>query len=617
MKPASPQPPAATGTVIGFALLVAGLTFALFLPVVGHDFINFDDPEYITKNSRIAAGLTLDNIRWAFTTWHPLTWLSLLLDVNLSGTGPRGFHLTNLLLHTLNSALVLLVLHQLTGALWRSVIVAMLFAWHPVQVESVAWVAERKGLLSTCFGLLAIWAYAKGVMSEASQGVAVPASTSPWGSRFRWWALGFFVLALLSKPMLVTLPLLLLLLDFWPLGRISLSGWRDKGNPASLQRRVLEKLPFFALSVLSAGATSLFQKQAGALQTLGGYSFASRLENFFIGYAHYLGKTLWPTALATPYPRVFHWPMGWVALALVLVGGLSVGVVWWAKKRSYLFTGWFWFFSLLLPVIGLLQVGAAAVADRYAYLPMLGLFTAGVWSAHEGLKRWKLPKLAPVVIAAAVLVPCAARTRDQLRYWQNSSTLFEHAVVVSRDNWIAHQLLGVYYDELGRKEEAFQNFKRATEIKPNYAEAWNSLGIAWTERKDFAHAATCFAAAARLAPETTLFRYNLARAFGVQGRAEEAIVEYRAVLQRDPELATAHYDLGVLLAKTGRLDDAVFHLRETLRLQANQPVAHYHLGKILAAGGNKTEASTHLRAAVQLKPDFAQAREALRALEGN
>lgn len=613
MKVAAPSSPsAATGNVLGFALMVAGLTCALYSPVAGHDFINFDDPEYITKNPRIAAGLSLANIGWAFTTWHPLTWLSLLLDANLFGTGPRGFHVVNLLLHAANSALVLVVLHRLTGARWRSLIVAALFAWHPVQVETVAWVAERKGLLSTFFGLLTIWAYVRSVMGTAA---AAPAARRP--TRFYWLALGCFVLGLLSKPMLVTLPLLLLLLDFWPLRRVAGGGSRVTGNPDSMRRLVVEKIPFFALSVLSAVATSLFQKHAGVMQTLGGYSFMSRFENFWLGYAHYLEKTFWPTALATPYPRVFHWPLGLVLLALVLVVAFGAVAVLLARQKPYLFTGWFWFFGMLLPVIGLLQVGAAAVADRYAYLPMLGLFVAGVWGVQDWLRRRQLPKLAPVVLTALVLVPCAARTRDQLRYWQNSSTLFEHAVVVSRDNWIAHQLLGVHYDELGRKEEAFQNFKRATEIKPNYAEAWNSLGVAWTERKDFAQAATCFASAAQLAPETVSFRYNLARALGLQGRAPEAIAEYRTVLKLDPQIAAAHYDLGVLLAKTGEAGPAILHFQETLRLQSNQPVAHYQLGKLLAAGGKKQEAIEHLRAALKLQPNFTQAHEALRTLEGN
>ena len=613
MKVAAPSSPStATGNVLGFALMVAGLTCALYSPVAGHDFINFDDPEYITKNPHVPQGLTLANVRWAFGTWHPLTWLSLLLDVNLFGTGPRGFHVVNLLLHAANSALVLVVLHRLTGARWRSLIVAALFAWHPVQVETVAWVAERKGLLSTFFGLLAIWAYVRSVT-----GTAAAAPGARRSARFYWLALGFFVLALLSKPMLVTLPVLLLLLDFWPLRRVTSDGWRLAGNPNSIRRLVMEKIPFFALSVLSAVATSLFQQKAGVMQTLGGYSFASRFENFWLGYAHYLEKTLWPTALATPYPRVFHWPLGLVLLSLVLVVALGAVALLLAKKKPYLLTGWFWFFGMLLPVIGLLQVGAAAVADRYAYLPMLGLFVAGVWGVQDWLRRRQLPKLAPVVLTAVVLVPCAARTRDQLRYWQNPSTLFEHAVAVSRDNWIAHQLLGVYYDECGRKEEAFQNFKRATEIKPNYAEAWNSLGVAWTERKDFAQAATCFASAAQLAPETVSFRYNLARALGLQGRAPEAIAEYRTVLKLDPQIAAAHYDLGVLLAKTGEAGPAVLHFQETLRLQSNQPVAHYQLGKLLLAAGRTTEARQHLQAAVQLKPDFAQARETLRTLEGN
>lgn len=597
---ASPQ--ATSGApVLWLALLLAGLTCALYAPVSQHDFVNFDDPEYITKNPHVPLGLTLANVRWAFGTWHPVTWLSLMLDVNLFGAGPRGFHLMNLLLHAANSGLVLLVMRRMTGALWRSALVAALFAWHPVQVESVAWIAERKGVLSAFFGLLALGAYARFWEKSKVQ--------SPKAKVWYGLALGFFLLALLSKPMLVTLPCLLLLLDYWPLGRVTSDGWR-----VTWRALLIEKIPFFALSALSALATSRFQQVAGAMQTLGGYSLASRMENVFIGYAHYLGKTFWPTALATPYPRVFHWPPGWVALAVLLLAGLCGLALWFGRRKPYLVTGWFWFFGMLIPVIGLLQVGAAAVADRYAYLPSLGLFILAVWGAGEMFSGWKLPKWVPVLAAALVLAAGAARTRDQLRHWRNSGTRFEHAVAVSRDNWIAHQCLGAYYDELGRKEEAFQNFRRTTEIKPNYAEGWNSLGLTWTERKDFAQAAACFESAARTAPEVTSYRYNFARALGVLGRAPEAIVHYRVVLKQQPDLAAAHNDLGLLLAKTGQRDEAAVHLRETLRLQPSNPPAHYQLGKLLAAGGQTAEASEHLKAALRLRPDFAPAREALRAL---
>jgi tetratricopeptide (TPR) repeat protein len=598
---ASNAPPQTTwsGQGLWLALLLAGLTWALYFPVTGHDFINFDDPEYVTKDPHVPQGLTLANVRWAFGTWHPLTWLSLMLDVNLFGTGPRGFHLMNLLGHTANSVLVFLVLRRMTGALWRSALVAALFAWHPVQVESVAWVAERKGVLSTFFGLLALGAYAR--YAEKSK-VQSPKSKVWYAS-----ALVFFTLGLLSKPMLVTLPGLLLLLDYWPLRRFTIYDWRF-----TLGRLLREKLPFFALSALAAMATSLFQKEAGALQTLGGYSFASRIENVFIGYAHYLGKTFWPTALVTPYPRVFHWPLALVALAALLLAGLCVLALWFGRRKPFLVTGWFWFFGTLLPVIGILQVGAAAVADRYVYLPALGLFVIVVWGAGEFLNGGKLPKWTPVIVAVPVLAACAARTHDQLRYWQNSGTLFEHAVAVSRDNWIAHQCLGVYYDGLGRSEEAFQNFKRTTEIKPNYVEAWNSLGVAWSERKNFAEAAACFETALHLSPQFTLFRYNFARSLGILGRAEEAMAQYREVLKQRPDLATAENDLGLLLAKTGKPDEAIIHLEATLRLQPNNPLAHYYLGRILAKGGRSAEAIEHWKAALRLRPDFAPAREALR-----
>jgi len=619
-KPSRPAPKSSAAwswlkSPVAICLLLAGLTFALYFPVIHHDFVNFDDPEYVTKNPRVQAGLTLDNVRWTFGTWHPLTWLSLLLDASLFGPGPRGFHLVNLLWHVGNTVLVFLVLRKMSGAHWQSALVAALFAWHPVQVESVAWISERKGVLSSFFGLLTLWAYVvhvRGVRGQVSGEKPAAPRITHHASRFYWLALVLFILALMSKPILVTLPCLMLLLDYWPLNRIKLS---DQLLAPKIWLPLLrEKIPFFLLSVVSSVATALFQKEAGALQSLGGYSAASRIENVFVGYAHYLGKIIWPTSLATPYPRVFHWPPTMVALALLLTVGLGVAAIWLARRRPFVVTGWFWFFGMLLPVIGLIQVGAAAVADRYLYLPTLGVFILFVWGVSEAVSRRKLPQSAIALAAMLVLTASALRTRDQLRHWQNSETLFQHAIAVTKGNWIAHYCLGLHCEAKGRTDEAFQHYRRTTEIKPNYAEAWNSLGLLLADRKDFAQAAPSFESAMRARPDVADYRYNLARALGLMGKADEAIAQYRQVLQQKPGMATAHYDVAVLLAKTGKPGDAIPHFRETLRLQPNNPLAHYHLGRIVSAGGNPAEAIEHFRAALKLHPDFAQAREALRTL---
>jgi protein O-mannosyl-transferase len=425
-----------------------------------------------------------------------------------------------------------------------------------------------------------------------------------------WLALLFFVLGLLSKPVLVTLPCVMLLLDVWPLRRIQFSAL----NSQFLKRPLLEKTPFFVLGILSAVATTAFQKQAGALQTLGGYSMSARLENGLVGYVHYLGKIFWPTALATPYPRVFHWPLIVVLPAGSLIAIFCASAIFQLRQRPFLFMGWFWFFGTLIPVIGVIQVGAASVADRYAYWPSIGVFVLIVWGVAEICSRWKPPRLMVGVAVAIVLAVCSARTRDQVRHWQNSGTLFEHAINVSKRNWIAHYCLGLFYDEHGRGDDALRQYRRATEIEPNYAEAWNSLGVALADKKDFGQASPCFEFAVRARPDVAEYRYNFARALGILGKVEEAISQFRRVLQLKPDLATAHNDLAVLLARSGKPDEAIAHFRETLRLQPSNPTAHYHLGKILLAGGKRDEAIEHLRAALRLRPDFAQAREVLRTL---
>ena len=585
-------------------LLLAGLTFVLYFPVTHHDALNFDDPDYI-NNPQVKAGVTLAGVRWAFTTWHPLTWLSLMLDVQLFGAGPGTMHLVNLLWHTANAVLLFLLLRKMTGALWLSLLVAALFAWHPVQVEAVAWIAERKGVLSTAFGLATLLAYAGYVQESRESKVQSPKSKVCYSL-----ALGFFILALLSKPMLVTLPVLMLLLDCWPLKRV---GFRTPDRKRWLPL-IREKIPFLALSALSATATVLLQKQAGALQTLAGYSASSRIENALVAYAHYLGKTFWPFALATPYPRVNHWPLTVLTLAFLLTAGLCVAALWWGRRRPFAVTGWFWFFGMLIPVIGLIQVGAQSVADRYAYLPVVGVFLLVAWGASEAVARWRIPKLAVGLAAALLLAACAARTRDQLRLWQNSGTLFEHAVAVSKDNWLAHYCLGEFYSGQNRSADAFAQYRRAAEIKPNYAEAWNSMGYLLGAQQNFAQAAACFEAATQARPDLAEYRYNFAKALNGAGQTDAAIEQFRLVIQQKPDFAIAHNDLGSALLRQRKFDEAITQFQETLRLEPNNPLAHYNLGKVAVTGGNKAGAVEHFRAALRARPDFAAARQELQAL---
>ena len=589
-------------------MLLAVVTFALYFPAVNFDFVNADDPSYVTENPRVLAGLTLDGIRWAFTTWHPLTWLSLMLDAQLFGPKPSAFHTVNLFLHTANAALLFVVLRKLTKTLWLSAIVAALFAWHPLQAESVAWVSERKGLLSTLFGLSALYFYA------AYAEKRLTANVKPLASRSYWLSLTGFVLALMSKPMWVTLPVLLLLLDYWPLNRLRPG---NDFSPRAWFPLVVEKIPFLLLAIASSVATVLFQKSGGVLQTLGTYSMSSRIENFFVSYAHYLGKVFWPFSLATPYPRVFHWGAPILTASILLFVGLCFGAVCLRRKWPFVFVGWFWFLIALLPVNGMIQAGAQTVADRYAYVPLIGVFIVVVWGFHRLSDQRKVPRKIVAVAALVALVACIARTRDQLPHWKNSETLARHAIAVTKDNFLSYYSLGWYYDTQGKRAEAFENYRRATQIKPNYGEPWNGLGCLFADQKDFTQALACFQSAVDARPDRAEYRYNLARALTFLNRDAEAAEQYQRIIQQQPDYVAARSDLGKLLARQKRPEDAIKEFREALRYDPKNPSLHFFLGKLLAAKGLKAEAVAALQTALQLQPNFPAAQSELRALEAN
>lgn len=590
MNPAPNSAPDTRAQTLILCVLLIAAVLAVYFPVTNFGFTNFDDPDYVTQNPRVLAGLSFGNILWAFRTWHPLTWISLMLDVTLFGKSPSGFHLTNLALHIANCVFLFLLVRKMTGALWRSLIVAALFALHPIQVESVAWIAERKGLLSTLFALLSLWFYVDYAKSKTDNDKA--------GSRTLYLSLFFFTLGLLSKPILITLPCVMLLLDFWPLNRLNsifpLRNWLPFAK---------EKIPFFVLSALSAIVTTFFQKEAGALQTVTGYALSSRIENAFVGYIHYLIKILWPTSLVTPYPRVFHWPTLMVLLAALVVIALCAQAIWARRRHPFLFTGWFWFFGILIPVIGLVQVGAQSVADRYAYLPSIGLFIIAVWGVTELLSRVSLPKAVPATLAVLILVACSLRTHDQLGYWRNSGTLFEHAIRVSENNWLAHYSLGSFYDEQGRTEEAMRQYQRTIDIKPNYAAPWNNIGVIFGSRKDFARAAQYFEKATTLQPTMAEFRYNWARALVVQGKSKEALAPLQAA---PPSVKSSPPLLGLTadaLINLGRPNEALPYL-EQLAKQTRDPELQIKLATLGIQLNKPQVAVAHFREALKLKSDW-------------
>ena len=566
------------------AIGLAIVTLAVFWPVAGYDFINYDDNEYFSSNVHVLGGLTWKNVLWAFQAgdfrfFHPLTWLSLMLDVGLFGKGAGGPHLTNLLLHTANAVLLFLLLRRLTGAHWRSAVVAGLFALHPLRVESVAWIAERKDVLSTLFLLLTLWAYGRYAQESVQRRRA---GVKCLASRNYWLGVFFFALGLLSKPMLVTLPFAMLLLDYWPLRRLPLP---SRGSLYTTQRAtflhlVREKITFFLLSITACAMTFLLHKKNEGIVSLVEFPLSARIENAFVSYVQYLGKTFWPVKLATPYLLSEHWPGMQVVLAVVLVMSLSLAAAWLGRRRPYVFVGWFWFLGTLIPVIGLAQAGYQAMADRFTYIPLIGVFLVLVWGASEVFEHWRTPKTAIIGMAVLMLTACAFRTRDQLQYWQNGESLFRHTIAVTENNYLAYCKLGTALAARGQLAEALDDFREALQIRPDYAEPHNNLGII----------------------------------FAMSGNLDEAVEHFHEALRFRPNYADAHLNLGFALVSQGKLDEAIQQYQEVLRLAPDDAEAHFNLGIALARLGRRDQAMTQFREALRLKPDFAEAGEQLRTL---
>lgn len=620
---------------IGIAIVLAMLTAVVCAGVVRNDYVNLDDPDYI-GNPHLQAGLTWDSVKWAFTTWHPLTWLSFLVERQLWGTHANVSHGINLFLHATNVALVFLWLNQLTGARWRSAVIALLFALHPQQMEAVAWVAERKGLLSASFGLLALLAYtayakARGER-QGARGTVESRGAKVEGREFRlqgprakvWYgaALVCFVAALLSKPIWLAMPLLLLTLDYWPLGQVTAGDgrWKMEGGKKWLRLGV-EKIPFLVLSLAAAGLTTRFQQQAGALQTLTDHSMGMRLMDAAAAVGHYGQTICWPRHLAVPYPReVTADPLLALGGVALLLAGLGIG--WGVRKRfPVLLLGGLWFFGLLFPVLGLFQVGAQTVADRYAYLPSLGVFLVLIWLGHALFEHWHVPIAGRVCIPALMLGALAFQTQQQISHWKNSETLFTNAVTVTPNNWLAHYNLASEYDRQGRTNEALQHYQTAARIKPNYAEAHNNLGVLLAKQQRYAEAIAAFQAALLARPSFIEVRRNMAQTYLNQAKELSSAgqtAEARQVLERAisaaPEHAEAHLALGTLLARTGDLAAAVPELETAVRLKPENAMAHFTLGKVLANQGKIEAARAQFQEALHWKPDATPILQALQNL---
>ena len=596
------------------AVLLALVTIALYWPATGHDFINFDDNVYVLENAQVTSGLTLESLQWAFFKpevgfgyWHPLTLLSHMVDCQLFGLQPWGHHLTSVLLHAVNTVLVFLLLRSLTGTTRRSLLVAALFGCHPLHVESVAWVAERKDVLSTCFGFLALLFYARWargrIEKEREQdrgGFRSPRSALTSGSY--WLAFVFYLLGLLSKPMLVTWPFVMLLLDYWPLERF---------KPGCAWRLVREKIPFVALAAAASVVTFVMSKHGGALSAGETLPLVARSGNALISYCRYLGKLFWPTNLAVFYPHPVHWPLAKVLLA----GGLILGIsgLLFAQRRRFPFSlmGWLWYCGTLVPAIGLVQVGGFAMADRYAYIPSLGVLILAAWGAYEVARRWRPAVIGLLVGGAAAIVLCMALTWRQLEYWKDSETLFRHALEVTENNCLARNNLGNALDQKGQIDEAIRQFQEALRLKPDQAEARYNLGLALVRKGQAGEAIRQFQEAIRLKPDYAKAHNNLGIELAKQGQIDEAIRQFQETIRLKPDYVDAHNNLGNAFAKRRQLSEAILQFQEAVRLKPDAAFSHNYLGMALAENGQIDEAIGQFQEALRLKPDYAQARNNL------
>ena len=623
-KSAAPEPCPAPASPLrmGIAtllisLLLAAGTFLTYLPALKFDFVNYDDTDYVTQNPNVTSGLSTTNLVWAFTTghagnWHPITWISHQADASAFGLNPGGHHLTNVLFHTANTLLLFLLLRSLTGSLWRSMLVAALFALHPAHVESVAWISERKDVLSAFFGLLALLSYTRA--SRCRDTRHSDPSQIQWLHRSIIPPTLFLALGLMAKPMLVTLPFVMLLLDYWPLDR-QRTPWK---------RLILEKWPLFGLITASSVVTFIVQKQGGAVQTLRDLSLAGRLENAVISYSRYLAKAFWPANLATPYPHPGTWPWTQILFSCLIL--VSISLLAWRYRRSQpsIIVGWLWFLGMLIPVLGLIQVGAQSMADRYTYLPYIGIFIALCYTKRGQSSLLTVtptssnpsPLQSPLnlTLCGVAIVALGALTltsRQQLRVWQDSGTLFNHSISVTRSNWIAWYNLGWHLDTHGQTEEAVKCYRKALEIDPLFPDPINNLGCALASLKRYEEAIPCFESALKLQPTSLEVQLNIANALKELGRNDEATARYRLVLGSRPDHPAALMNLGSLLSRQNQFAEAIPILEKSLAANPSQPIVHYNLANALAKMRRIPEAITHYERAVALKDDYSEARHDL------
>ena len=582
-------------TTLCISVILAAVTASIYAPVRHHGFIDFDDPDYILENRHVRTGLTTDNAWWAFTNahasnWHPLTWLSHMIDCQLWGLNPGMHHLVNLVIHAINVVLVFLVFQQMTGATWASAFVAALFGWHPLHVESVAWISERKDVLSTFFWFLTLWAY---VWYVRRPGVLRYILVTV-----------FLALGLMAKPMLVTLPFVLLLVDYWPLRRQA--AITDGVPMRSWPGLVLEKIPLFVLVAASCIVTFIVQRQSGAVKAFEVLPLQARLPNALIAYVTYLLKGFWPADLSIlyPLPRAFPW---WeaVSAATVLIA-ISVVAIIQRKHNPWLPVGWFWYLGTLVPVIGIVQVGDQFIADRYTYVPAIGIFVILAFGAQS--MALSLPFGRPLVFTggALILAGCLATTAMQVSYWKSSVTLFTRSLQVAQTPSL-HNNLGVVLEREGKWNQAVTHYREALRLNPAHPDAYNNLGVVLIKQERLKEAISYLRRAVRLTPGFAKAHNNLGKALQDLGRVDEAIGSYQKAVQLRPDFAEALNNLGTAFEKKGRLDEAVAAYQEALRFKPDYAFAHNNIGCAFQQQGHLSQAILSYREALRLDPNYPEA----------
>jgi tetratricopeptide (TPR) repeat protein len=630
-SPNRPTGSNSTGVSIGVCVLLALSVFFVFGRTYGYGFVNFDDDSYFSANYHVKAGLTWKGTLWAFQTgyasnWHPLTWLSLMLDAQIFGTGPAGPHLTNVILHAANAGLLFLLLKRLTGNLWPSALVAAIFAIHPLRAESVAWVSERKDVLSGFFFMLTLLMYARYVEQSKSQNSKLRVS---YGL-----ALLFFALGLMSKSMLVTLPFLLLLLDYWPLNRFGPPTINALPVRKQILRLTLEKFPFFVLSAASCVATILAQRQA--IKTMDLLPSTFRLDNALISGVTYIEQMIWPENLAAYYPYRLDMPTWQIVSAGTLLFFVFLCAVLTAWRCPYFLTGWFWYLGMLVPVIGLVQVGGQAHADRYTYLPQIGFVLAIVWGIKELTASWHWRRPLLVATSFGLIAALTAVAWQQTSYWRTDESLWEHAIACTSGNYTAHNNLGYVLAAQGLNTEAVKQYQQALELNPNFsdcannlgtvylhqgqldkalgyyqqaltinpgfAEVHNNLGILLTKQGKTTEAFEHYRKAIELKPDRAEFYNNLGNLLATQGHTAEAVPLYQKAFEVDPDNAKVHYDLANIAFVQGQWDEAIKHYQQALKGMPDSVHAHYQLGLALERRGQTAAAMAQLQIVVELDP---------------